>query len=118
MTKSSRLPVAVSTLCIALTTTERKEDAEAIARQLIDQNLVACVQIDGPITSIFRWEGKVNSAEEYLIMVTVPTEKATEVEAFVKSLHPYDTPEWIVIEVDKVSSGYLNWVITSTYEST
>ncbi len=92
------------------TTTETKEQAESIAQYLVEQNLAACVQITGPITSIYRWKGKVENAQEWLCLIKTRDELFEKVEAAIKKLHPYETPEIIAVPVVKGSKEYLNWL--------
>jgi periplasmic divalent cation tolerance protein len=92
------------------TTTETKEQAEKIAHHLIEAKLAACVQITGPITSIYRWKGKVESAQEWLCLIKTRDDLYNKVEAAIKSLHPYETPEIIAVPIIKGSKEYLNWI--------
>lgn len=92
------------------TTTCRKKEAEEIARLLVEKHLAGCVQIVGPVFSIYRWEGKVEQAEEWLC--TIKTEKSLyrKVEEVIKASHSYKTPEIIAIPVVAGSRDYLSWL--------
>jgi periplasmic divalent cation tolerance protein len=92
------------------TTTETKEEAWKIAQYLVEQKLVACVQITGPITSIYRWKGKVESAQEWLCLIKTREELFEKVEAAIKKLHSYETPEIVAVPIVKGSKEYLNWL--------
>ena len=92
------------------TTTESKEEAKIIARHLVGKKLAACVQILGPITSTYRWKGKVETAEEWLCLIKTRDDLYNKVEATIKSLHTYETPEIIAVPVVKGSSDYLQWL--------
>jgi periplasmic divalent cation tolerance protein len=92
------------------TTTEKKEDAERIALALVDMRLAACVQIVGPITSIYRWKGKIETAGEWLCLIKSREENYGAVEQAVRSLHPYETPEIIAVPVTAGSRDYLDWL--------
>ncbi len=94
---------------IGWTTVERKEQAEALARGLVEERLAACVQIDGPITSFYRWEGRVEQASEYRLAAKFLASRQLELEAWLFSRHPYQTPEWLVVRADHVSEKYLSW---------
>jgi periplasmic divalent cation tolerance protein len=92
------------------TTTETKEQAEKIAKHMVEAKLAACVQIVGPITSIYRWKGKVENAQEWLCLIKTKDDLYNKVEAAIKSLHPYETPEIIAVPILKGSKEYLNWL--------
>jgi periplasmic divalent cation tolerance protein len=92
------------------TTTETKEQAQTIAQHLVEQKLAPCVQITGPITSIYRWKGKVENAQEWLCLIKTRADLYNKVEAAIKSLHSYETPEIIAVPIIKGSKEYLNWL--------
>ncbi len=92
------------------TTTETKEEAKNIAQHLVGEKLAACVQILGPITSTYRWKGKVETAEEWLCLIKTREILYKEVEKAIISLHSYETPEIIAVTIIKGSPGYLNWL--------
>jgi periplasmic divalent cation tolerance protein len=93
-----------------LTTTEKKEDAENIARDLIDRRLAACVQIIGPMVSTYRWQGKIEKSEEWLCLIKTREDIYAQVEAAVKAIHPYETPEILAVPVSAGSADYLKWL--------
>ena len=93
-----------------LTTVEHKADAENIAKSLVEKRLAACVQILGPLTSYFHWQGKLDSAAEYLCLIKSRDDLFAELESEIISMHPYDVPEIIVTQVTKGSKDYLNWM--------
>jgi len=92
------------------TTTETKEQAERIAQYLVETKLVACVQITGPITSIYRWKDKVENTKEWLCLIKTQDDLFNKVEAAIKKLHSYETPEIIAVPIVKGSKEYLNWI--------
>jgi len=92
------------------TTTENKEQAEKIARHLVETKLAACVQITGPITSIYRWKDKVENAQEWLCMIKTREELFDKVESAIKKLHSYETPEIVATPIVKGSREYLTWL--------
>ena len=96
------------------TTTETKEGAQKIARYLVEQKLAACVQISGPIKSTYRWKGKVETSKEYLCLIKTRATLFKKVEAAIKKLHPYETPEIIAVPIIKGSREYLNWLNDET----
>jgi periplasmic divalent cation tolerance protein len=93
-----------------VTTTETKADAERIAAALVDRRLAACVQIVGPITSTFRWEGKVQTAEEWQCIVKTRRPLYTLVETAIRELHPYQVPEILATAIVEGSRAYLDWL--------
>jgi periplasmic divalent cation tolerance protein len=92
------------------TTTETKEQAQTIAEYLVMEKLAACVQITGPITSIYRWKGKIENAREWLCLIKTRDELYNKVEAAIKSRHPYETPEIIAVPIVQGSTDYLSWL--------
>ncbi|MFO1446795.1 MAG: divalent cation tolerance protein CutA [Opitutaceae bacterium] len=96
-------------LSVAWTTVSTREAAEQLARPLVESGLIACAQIDGPITSIYRWNGKLEESQEFRLTLKFPADRLTAVERWVHQHHPYDTPEWIVVQADAVSEKYLSW---------
>ena len=97
------------------TTTETKEQAQKIARYLVEQKLAACVQITGPIESIYRWKGKVENAQEWLCLIKTRDDLYNKVETAIKKLHSYETPEIIAMPVVKGSKEYLSWIEDSLF---
>jgi periplasmic divalent cation tolerance protein len=92
------------------TTTETKEQAENIAKHLVEAKIAACVQIVGQITSIYRWKGKVENAQEWLCLIKTRDDLYNKVEDAIKNLHPYETPEIIAVPIIKGSKEYLIWI--------
>ena len=92
------------------TTTETKEQADKISQHLVETKLAACVQILGPITSIYRWKGKVEKAQEWLCLIKTRDNLYAKVEAAIKSVHSYETPEIISVPIIEGSKEYLSWI--------
>ncbi|HIE04254.1 MAG TPA: divalent-cation tolerance protein CutA [Candidatus Latescibacteria bacterium] len=92
------------------TTVERREDAEEIAKVLIERRLAGCVQMVGPVVSTYRWKGKVETAEEWLILVKSREELYGELEKAIEEVHPYETPEIIATPIVAGNKGYLEWL--------
>ncbi len=92
------------------TTLETAEQAQAIARQLVESQLAACVQITGPMQSIYRWQGAVCEAEEYRCTAKTSEALLEEVMASIRSSHPYDVPEVLATEVIACSQDYAEWL--------
>ncbi len=93
-----------------MTTTESKEDAEKIARTLVEEKLAGCIQILGPLVSTYRWEGAVEQGEEWLCSIKTSKELFPAVETAIKELHPYEVPEIIALPIVVGSAEYLGWL--------
>jgi periplasmic divalent cation tolerance protein len=96
-------------LSIAWTTTAQRADAELLAKGLVTAGLASCVQIDGPIRSVYRWADRIEEADEYRLTVKVPTPQLAAAEAYVLQNHPYETPEWVAVPASRVAEKYLSW---------
>jgi periplasmic divalent cation tolerance protein len=92
------------------TTTGSQDDAEQIAHALVTKRLAACVQIVGPVTSIYWWEEEVETAEEWLCLIKSKQGHYPELEAAIQQIHPYDTPEIIATPITLGSRDYLRWI--------
>ncbi|KUG22095.1 periplasmic divalent cation tolerance protein cuta [hydrocarbon metagenome] len=92
------------------TTTETKEQAQKIAQYLVEQKLAACVQVTGPIESIYRWKGKIEKATEWLCLIKTREDLFDKVETAIKILHLYETPEIVAVPIINGSKEYLNWL--------
>ena len=96
-------------ICV-YTTTDTEEQAEAIARALVERRLAACVQVQGPMRSTYRWQEKVEYAQEWLCAVKTRRAAYEQVEAAIRALHAYDEPEIIAVPIVAGSAGYLAWL--------
>ncbi|MFO8082105.1 MAG: divalent-cation tolerance protein CutA [Armatimonadota bacterium] len=91
-------------------TTDSREEAEAIAEKLVREELAACVQIAGPITSVYRWQGAVERAEEWLLMMKTTSEAYEALEEALIGRHSYETPEVVAVPIERGSEAYLQWL--------
>jgi len=98
---------------LVLSTTGSKEEAQTIARALVERRMAACVNIVGPIESVYRWQGKVQTSAEYMLLVKTTAERFPAVRLAIRELHSYELPECIALEIDNGSDEYLNWIETS-----
>ena len=85
-----------------------------IADNLVETKLAACVQLLGPITSTYIWEGKTERSEEYLLLIKTTDRLAVAVEKQIVAMHPYELPEIIGTRVELGLKGYLSWVEAQT----
>jgi len=97
-----------------ITTVESREDALSLAHAAVDERVAACVQVIGPISSVYRWKGKVEESAEYLCLMKTPLERLERLIGFVRERHPYDTPEITVVESLLTDDRYLTWAQTET----
>jgi len=86
------------------------EAAEALAEQIVETRLAACVQILPQMTSIYWWEGKVEKEPEFLLLIKTLPEKWGELLDFITENHSYKIPEIVSIDIDKLSPSYGNWL--------
>jgi periplasmic divalent cation tolerance protein len=93
-----------------LTTTETREGADTIARLLVEKRLAACVQIVGPVTSTYRWQGRVETAQEWQCLIKSRRDLFGEVEKAIRTVHPYEIPEIIATAILEGSDDYLQWL--------
>src|SRR5207244_10892807 len=98
---------------IVLTTTGSQEEARKIARALVDRRLAACVNIIPQVESIYRWQGKVEDAHEWLLVIKTTGNAFERVSDAIRELHSYDLPECISFSVENRSSSYLDWISES-----
>ncbi len=101
-------------MLIAWTTVANRADADRLAADIIARNLAACVQIDGPIVSHYRWKGVIERTEEFRLCFKFLPHQADLLEERVLAAHPYETPEWIVCPVSRVGEKYLSWATTNS----
>jgi periplasmic divalent cation tolerance protein len=99
---------------IALTTTGSRDEAENLARLLVDKGLAACVNIVSGLTSIYRWKGETESASEFLLVIKTSAGNVESLEAELRRLHSYDVPEFLVITPEAAGKAYLDWLMGET----
>ena len=92
------------------TTTSTASEAEAIAAALIEKHLAACAQIIPQVRSVYRWQGKIEQADEWLCLIKTRHALLLQVEAEIKRLHSYDCPEIIAVAITAGSADYLRWL--------
>jgi len=102
------------TFTVVLVTVPDAECGEKIARALVDGRLAACVSRLGPIRSLFRWEGKVDAADEHLLLIKTRRELFDRLCALVTKLHPYQVPEIVQLPIAAGAPAYLRWLASET----
>ncbi|HEY9190613.1 MAG TPA: divalent-cation tolerance protein CutA [Sulfurovum sp.] len=98
-----------SEYCIITTTTDSKQNAEAITQQLLEKKLVACVQ-SFPVQSAYHWEGKITASEEILLQMKTKRALFEKVMAEIEHLHAYEVPEILMVPLAAANRGYLEWL--------
>jgi periplasmic divalent cation tolerance protein len=98
---------------IVLSTAGSEEEAGNIARHLVENRLAACVNVVPRIESVYRWQGKVESATEWLLVIKTSAEKFHAVRDAVGRLHSYELPECILLAIEDGSDAYLTWLTES-----
>ena len=92
------------------TTIDSEEAAAGLARTIVDARLGACAQVVGPIRSTYRWEGRVETATEWMCVVKTRDDRLDALVAHIRAHHPYDTPEVVATPVVGGDPAYLRWV--------
>jgi len=95
---------------IIFTTTETEKEAEKIADALLEDRIAACVNIIPKIQSRYWWQGKIEKSEETLLLIKTKENLVSQVEERIKSLHSYECPEVVAIEISEGSADYLDWI--------
>ena len=102
---------------LVLTTVSDDDQAEALARTLVDERLAACVNLHGSMTSFYRWQGAVARDGERQLVIKTTRERLPALEARLKALQAYELPEFLVLAVEAGSAAYLSWVGDATSRS-
>ena len=95
---------------LVISTAGSREEASRIATALVSEHLAACVNIIGPIESIYRWQAKVETAQEFLMLVKTTATRSAAVSVRIRELHSYDLPEAIEVNIGGGSAEYLKWI--------
>jgi len=99
---------------IVLTTAASQEEARKIAHELVERRLAACVNIVPQIESIYRWQQKIETATEWLLLIKTQAESFERIRAAIKELHSYELPECVMLDVAAGSQEYLAWIAENT----
>lgn len=104
---------STSTARIVLTTASSADEAQRIARTLVEERLAACATLLPAAQSIYRWQGAIETANETLLLIKTTQEHMASLEARLHELHSYDTPEFLILRLDSGSKAYLAWLQAS-----
>jgi periplasmic divalent cation tolerance protein len=99
---------------VVLVTVPDAAVGETIARALLAERLAACVNRLGPVRSLFRWQGRIDAADEQLLVIKARRSALPRLEARLKSLHPYEVPELLALPVVAGGAAYLDWLASET----
>lgn len=99
-----------------LTTVPEKALALQIARTLVEERLAACVQVCGPIESVYRWQGQIETATEWQCWIKSISDRYAEIEQAIRRLHPYEVPEILAMPVVAGQVDYMQWLERSLVE--
>jgi periplasmic divalent cation tolerance protein len=99
---------------IVLSTAGSQEEARRVAHHLVERKLAACVNIVPQVESIYRWQGKIESASEWLLLIKTTAEQFEKVRDAIRELHSYDLPECIAVAIEDGSPEYLRWLADPT----
>ena len=102
---------------LVLTTLPDASIAEDIARRLIEEGCAACVTVGAPVRSLYHWLGKTETAVEIPLTVKTTADRYQELEALLRSIHPYELPEIIAVPVTAGFAPYLDWIAAETNRS-
>ena len=97
---------------VVLTTVSASFDVVPLARALVEQRLAACVNIVERIRTIYRWKGRVEDDAEQLLFIKTTDETLPHLKDALMAQHPYEVPEFIVLEIDRVEGPYRAWLMT------
>ena len=95
-------------------TVPRRPLAVKLSRLTVESGLAACAQISGPLESIYRWQGTVESAQEWRVVLKTRSRLLSKLEALVMAHHPYDTAQFVVLPIVGGSEKFLDWLAEST----
>jgi periplasmic divalent cation tolerance protein len=101
---------------LIITNLPNRESAMSLARKVIDERLAACVNVMGDCTSIYRWEGKSETAMEVPVLVKTVEQHYFRLEQLIRSMHPYELPEIIAVPISKGLPAYLKWIESETLD--
>ncbi len=99
---------------IILTTCPDLPTAHQIAEDLLEQDLVACVNLFPSVVSLYKWQGKVEQSMEIQLFLKTIERNIGKIESYINQHHPYDVPEFLVVDIDKGSPAYLSWLSDAT----
>jgi periplasmic divalent cation tolerance protein len=104
------MPEPAPPVRIVLTTTVSAEEAARLGRALVEERLAACATLIPAVQSTYRWKGEIESSTETLLLLKTGPAQLAALEARLRELHSYETPEFLVLDVAAASQPYLDWL--------
>ncbi len=101
---------------LMLTTTSSRDEANTIAAELVSRHFAACVNIIGPISSTYHWQGGIEHSEEFLLLIKSTESQFPAIQTTIRELHSYEVPELISLKIEAGASSYLDWIAASVRE--
>jgi periplasmic divalent cation tolerance protein len=96
---------------IVLTTVAQTYDGREIAEEIVSRRLASCVNIIPQVYSVYRWQDKVEHDNEQILLIKTLEERLDELRDFIFKRHPYDVPEFVVIDIDRIEGPYRDWLV-------
>ncbi|MEO0048456.1 MAG: hypothetical protein RLZZ410_1415 [Pseudomonadota bacterium] len=106
----------MDSIYLIITTMPTHEQALSLSESLVKSDLAACVQIQAPCTSIYKWKGALETTLEYPLHIKTSSKQKLAVEQLIARTHPYEVPEIIAIELGDVNQSYADWVVSQSLE--
>ncbi|XOV79742.1 MAG: divalent-cation tolerance protein CutA [Aestuariibacter sp.] len=100
----------MSDLCVVLCTCPDKSSARDIACKIVEKEQAACVNIISGMVSVYSWQGRVQQSSECQLVIKTTKAAVGKLQDVVLALHPYDVPEWVVLDITDSSTDYGNWI--------
>ena len=100
--------------CIVFVTADKARDIKKITDALLKERTAACVNVTGPVSSVYRWKGKIEKASEKLMIIKAPKANVKKIISTVKELHSYETPEIIAVDIAAGNPEYIKWIFDET----
>lgn len=107
-------PALAAEALVVLCSVGSADDAERLARELVERRLAACVNVLPGVLSIYRWKGRVERDDERLLIIKTRRPRLAEVQAALVALHPYELPEVLALPIEAGYGPYLEWLIEAT----
>ncbi|MEU8764010.1 divalent-cation tolerance protein CutA [Streptomyces sp. NPDC048659] len=104
----------IPSILTVVTTTDARAKAEALARGSVEARVAACAQVSGPVTSVYRWQGAIETAEEWRVEFKTTEARYAALEAHLLAAHDYETPELLATPVARAGADYARWVERET----
>ena len=101
---------STSSARLVLTTAASRDEAVRLGRTLVEERLVACATLVPAAESVYRWQGQIESSAEILLLLKTASDRLSALEARLLELHSYETPEFLVLEIESGSHPYLAWL--------